>query len=162
MPRLTIISRQEKNFSNFTFKTNVVAEPWFHRRGGIPEFGVKPYYLARFLPKTAWNERNWRPRVGGGHETLSPPWIRQCHGLKLIWCPFKLQNFYSISWTAGAWNRATPVEDPVSPQSCREVTGCYYDCRSWRQETRGFNGKKARRLMASYTRNHQGNPRSES
>ena len=38
-----------------------------------------------------------------------------------------------------------------SLSSCPEVTGCYYVCRSWRQETVRFNGTKARRLMASYT-----------
>ena len=39
---------------------------------------VIPYYLAKFLLKTAWKWNNL-DRRGGGHVTLAPPpWIRHC------------------------------------------------------------------------------------
>ena len=40
-----------------------------------PEFGTKTYYLAIFLLKTSFNEKNWTER---GHTLLVPPWINQC------------------------------------------------------------------------------------
>ena len=39
-----------------------------------PEFGLKTYYLIRFLPKTACNMKDIRPvGGGGGRASLAPP-----------------------------------------------------------------------------------------
>ena len=56
-----------------------MADPGFSRRGrwSTPESGEQTYYLARFLPKTAWKWRNWD---GGGRGGASLSFLGSANG----------------------------------------------------------------------------------
>ena len=48
--------------------TKSVVDPGFPRREPTPEFGVKTYYLARYLAKTSWK---WKELDGEQAQILS-------------------------------------------------------------------------------------------
>ena len=49
--------------------------------GATSKVGVPTYYLAKFLPKTAWKWKNLDPRVGAGTSLASP--LRSSNGFPI-------------------------------------------------------------------------------
>ena len=65
------------------------ADSWFPRRGApTPEFGVKTYYLARYLPKTAWKCKKLDQE---GRASLALPWICQ-------WIGYIVERLHGHNW----------------------------------------------------------------
>ena len=109
----------------------LMADPGFPRRGrgggAAPEVGAETYYLARFLPKTAWK---WK-KIGPGCVSLAPPWIRQWSVQQLL-MKIQMHNLQIIKGIVTDWTLLDRIDLHVAR----------WWRKAWYLDTRGFILKK--------------------